>query len=429
MRKSFPPYLERRPSGFYFRRRFPQRKEGKCRFDSKKGAGFWFDPPESSHAVCMSLFTTHLTDAKRIVRRLTAVSDALFDAVMERRDMPVSAQLIIAILADVRDQEIRAFEARRAAAPARDETAVNAALVREAQIQQSLREAIALGKRDTALDPLLAALVRAGIVLDPSDPDWAQLAHNTNRVLLEVSEERARREQGHYSAAEPALAQIASELAVLPRQAPTSTALPVFRSARVSMPANAFFSARIEETQAVAGQGLPTPGPESLVPATPADSAREHRADQLAPTAPLAHDVVAEVPAIPTRQALDPGLTRETATRSLGSRGTLNGPTAPDTPDPHQAVVAPNLDDLRIDASLLSAQARDVLRDPMNATIEALFACYTEVKLLGYGDEFHRTQKRTAARGRDWKRNSKKPASMSPRVSGSMCSTIAESER
>lgn len=405
MRKPFPPYLERRPSGFYFRRRFPQRKEGKCRFDSKKGAGFWFDPPENSHAVCMSLFTTHLTDAKRIVRRLTAVSDALFDAVMERRDMPVSAQLIIAILADVRDQEIRAFEARRSSAPARDETAVNAALVREAQIQQSLREAIALGKRDTALDPLLAALTRAGVVLDPSDLSWAQLAHNTNRVLLEVSEERARREQGQYSTAEPALAQIASELAVAPRQVSAEAAPPLFRSARVSMPADAFSSGRVEDPRAVAVQGVPASAQVSFPAASP--PSRADFPDQPSQTAHSREDVAATARAMPATPALETGDTIEPASRGLGSEATLRATIVPYAPAPHQAMITTNLEDLRIDASLLSAAARDVLRDPMNAKIEALFACYTEVKLLGYGDEFHRTQKRTAAKGRAWKKNSK----------------------
>lgn len=114
MRRSLPPYLERRPSAFYFRRRLPLHFGEKNAFDANKVAPDGFDP---TAAIRLSLFTTHVTDAKRIARRLTAASDALFDAVMERSNMPVSAQLIIAILTDVRDQEIRAFEARRATAP------------------------------------------------------------------------------------------------------------------------------------------------------------------------------------------------------------------------------------------------------------------------------------------------------------------------
>ncbi len=198
MRRSLPPYLERRPSGFYFRRRFPSRKEEKSRFDSNKSAGFWFDPHDFPPAISLSLFTTHLTDAKRITRRLTAASDALFDAVMERRDMPVSAQLIIAILTDVR-HEIRAFEARRATAPARSDADVAAALARENQIQVALRQEIALGQRDTALAPLKAALARAGISVLDADEDWAALTHHANRVLLEVSEERAHRDRNRSS--------------------------------------------------------------------------------------------------------------------------------------------------------------------------------------------------------------------------------------
>ena len=98
MRRSLPPYLERRPSGFYFRRRLPRAFFKENASDTKKIDGNWFDPVA---ALSLSLFTTHLTDAKRIARRLTAASDALFDVMKERIDMPVSAQLMIASRSEI----------------------------------------------------------------------------------------------------------------------------------------------------------------------------------------------------------------------------------------------------------------------------------------------------------------------------------------
>lgn len=396
MRRSLPPYLERRPSAFYFRRRLPLHFGEKNAFDANKVAPDGFDP---TAAICPSLFTTHLTDAKRIARRLTAASDALFDAVMERSDMPVSAQLIIAILTDVRDQEIRAFEARRATAPARDDAAVSAALARETQIQAALRQAIALGERDTALEPLKAALTRAGISLFDAHEDWAALAHNANRVLLEVSQERARREAGLYSASEPVLKQIATELAIVP-----DPALPVFRSARVEMPTDAFCSTMTEAPQALACPGTNAVAPVSFV--RPA-SRNETKAVEADPANPLVHHddhtspATADAPRLPATVPAQ----MHPVSAFLGSVGTLLATSAPYERVTELPALRLSLDDLRIDASLLSDAARAFLRDPLNGTIEELYNCFFEVKRLGYGDKFHKTQKRNRRAGENFEIN------------------------
>lgn len=152
--------------------------------------------------------------------------------------MAMTPSTILAILRAVRDHEIRAFEDRRACAEERAPDAVAAAQAREVRIQEALREAIALGRRDIATGPLTLALARAGIVLPAEDPDWSRLAHQTNRVLIEVSRERARREAGDYSDDPPMLTDIAAELAVAP-PAPA----PMFRSQRPGLPADAFAAA------------------------------------------------------------------------------------------------------------------------------------------------------------------------------------------
>ncbi len=91
----------------------------------------------------------------------------------------------------------------------------------------------------------------------------------------------------------------------------------------------------------------------------------------------------------------------------LGTQATFHATTAPHVPAPESAPLPKNIKELRIDVRLLTEEARDVLRDPMNARIDDLFACYFEVKLAGYGDEFHRTQKRSDAKGKKWQKNSR----------------------
>ena len=153
MAKLIHTHLERRPTGYYFRRRIPA---AACpAADADSGTQKKSSAPHQTAAVCLSLRTQFLPDAKRLARRLTAASEALFAAQTEQ-DMPISAQTMVAILKVVRDQQISAHESTRARGPERSAEAVNAALSREAAIQDALRDALALGKRDTAA-PLLKA--------------------------------------------------------------------------------------------------------------------------------------------------------------------------------------------------------------------------------------------------------------------------------
>ena len=112
--------------------------------------------------------------------------------------MPISAEIMTALLREVRDQEISAFERVRARSAEREPADVDAALSREAAVQDALREAIALGRRETAAPLVKAAARRLGLALDEADPDFAALGHHATRLLLEISAERARREVGDY---------------------------------------------------------------------------------------------------------------------------------------------------------------------------------------------------------------------------------------
>ena len=153
------PYLERRPTGYYFRRRLPVAlsRPSADPARSKKNAPKLF--------VCLSLETHFVREAKNRVCRLTAISDALF-AARTATGMPISAKTIVTILRAVRDQEIRRHERARAMAPARTPSDICAAQHREAEIQAALRQAIVLGEREPALNVLKQVAEALHIDLD-----------------------------------------------------------------------------------------------------------------------------------------------------------------------------------------------------------------------------------------------------------------------
>lgn len=211
-------YLERRPSGYYFRRRIPALPRPAAEAEKK------FQNSARFRFLCFSLRTQFLPEAKRLARRLTAASDALFAARTEQ-DMPISAETMVAILKTLRDQEIRGHERARAMATARSVEAQ----AREEAIQDALRAAVALGQRDTALPLLETAASRLGLALDPADPDLQVLAHHATRLLIEISQERARREAGDYGATS-----VLAELGGPAAAATAAAATPTFRSLRVA---------------------------------------------------------------------------------------------------------------------------------------------------------------------------------------------------
>lgn len=184
-------HLECRPTGYYFRRRIPALRSTDVGVEKKVSNS------TQTGSVCLSLRTQFQRDAKRLARKLTAASDALFAARTEQH-MPILAETMIAILKAVREHEISAHEAVRSGSAERSPAEVDAALRREAAIQEALRDAIALGKRDMAAPLLHAAAQRLGILLDANDPDFPVLSHKATRLLVEISAERARREAGDY---------------------------------------------------------------------------------------------------------------------------------------------------------------------------------------------------------------------------------------
>lgn len=399
MPKVTHPHLERRPTGYYFRRRLPA-----CLFET--GANPAGQPQNqesnSNHVITLSLKTYFLPEAKRRARRLTAASDALFAARTEQ-DMPISAEIMTALLREVRDHEISAFERVRARSAEREPVDVDAALSREAAVQDALREAIALGRRETAAPLLKAAARRLGVALDETDPDFSALGHHATRLLIEISAERARREVGDYGSE--------SVLDSLGGGAKRPD-LPTFQSRRTAGTAEilktAFGQAKTDQASFLPPMSPPLPAQEiaairsgtllhgafggtpyfsntampPVLSAAPPDRTAPVQ-ERLVPHLPVPAPSASPVEAAPTHPSL----------------------ILPAEPEARRRAMLRAIPDLRIDKSLFSDASLEALLDPWNMTIGEAFDAYVEVKLAGYKDEFHKTQKRLPGAGKNFTKN------------------------
>ena len=183
--RSLPAHLERRPSGYYWRRRRPRLTRSRA-----------VNPLEDKF-LCFSLRTHVLRDAKILARRLTGLSDQIFAALTEKT-MPIAPETTDTLLTGLARFEIDAFERSRALAGPRCPKVAALDLQREAALQETLRQAIYLGNRDVAREPLRHIAEQLDIELNETDQDWTALAYEATKVLLDVSVERERRQQGRY---------------------------------------------------------------------------------------------------------------------------------------------------------------------------------------------------------------------------------------
>nr|WP_111297861.1 site-specific integrase [Paracoccus saliphilus] len=396
------PHLEHRPTGYYFRRRIPAPSAPGHAHDKKSSKVI------QTGSICLSLRTQFLRDAKRLARRLTAASDALFAARAEQ-DMPIAAETMVAILKAVRDQEISAHERMRARAGERSWGAVEATLSQEALIQDALREEIALGRCETATPVLEAGARRIGLALDALDPDYSVLAHHATRLLVEISAERARREAGDYGAAS-VLAELV-EVADASERRTSKSRAPAERAARLA----GAFSANepVERHPVEPSTALSAPRAEeqartaSVQPEVPLMQARMTAAEMPASTASVSCQRSAPSTAAlegdaPATAAPPPGAENRGSSEPIHPVLML-----PQEPEARRRALDRALPDLRIDKAVLSDRSKEALLDPWNMTIEEAFDAYFEVKLAGYGDEFFRSQKRRPQGGENWMRNSR----------------------
>ncbi|MFC0200525.1 hypothetical protein, partial [Paracoccus rhizosphaerae] len=194
--RSLPPHLEIRRTGYYWRRRLLRSLRDRGGSDGQPGDEKNWTPSRKTF-LCLSLRTHVLRDAKILARRLTEMSDLVFAADAEMM-MAIAPETQVRMLESLARFEIEAFERARATAGWRSSDAAAMDLRREEALQATLRQALYLGDREVARQPLRHVAAQLGVELDEADEDWTALAYEATKVLLDVSQERARRRQGLY---------------------------------------------------------------------------------------------------------------------------------------------------------------------------------------------------------------------------------------
>ena len=180
------PHLEARPSGFYWRRRWPH---AAC-----------LQHPGALPRKMFLLFPlrTHLPqDAKTLARKLTLLSDIGFAAVLQRVE-PMAPDIMETLLVELCRFQIEAADLAREMAPARSPERAEYEQRCDLAALDALRRAVFQRDREVVRDPLRAVAARLDLVLDEQDPDWQRLAMRALRAMIEAKEETMRRDQGQF---------------------------------------------------------------------------------------------------------------------------------------------------------------------------------------------------------------------------------------
>ena len=178
------PHLERRKTGFYWRRRVPARLSNR------------FIPA----FFCFPLRTHVPREAAELARRLTTISELCFNA-----ETDVHPELMTSIFVEYSRFEIDGFDHLRALTGPRTRQAAEAALEIEAAARASLRDAIFLCDHTVAQSPIRDTARRLGLGIDEDDEDFPILMANMVRLMIELSEEKGRRARGIFSDSQPYL--------------------------------------------------------------------------------------------------------------------------------------------------------------------------------------------------------------------------------
>jgi len=319
------------------------------------------------------------------------MSDQVFAALAETTMTSLSTEQAQTMLVTLARFEIEAFERARRIAPARSAEAAAFDLAREAATQETLRRALFLRDREVARAPLRNVAQLLGLKLDEEREDWLALAIEATRVLLDVSAERARRDQGCYTTPSPAFTTAMTELdrantnrlsAMSP--APVVTAGPLlaplpFASARLESIAPRGASAEASSGTAVVRAGIEVAP--SVTPSSGATVAES--ADTPAPVD-------------------DPRLLGSTFLSPI-SEPPAAAPGQP-TPKPvGRPARTPGQEKVfQFYLKILTPSSQAALLRPEGPSVEEAFHIYYELKAKGFADHFHTLQKIPPGKGPKW---------------------------
>ncbi len=375
--RSFPPHLEIRRSGFFWRRRLPRPRRGRGCSLSGEPATEICTPSKKSN-LCFSLRTHVLRDAKILARRLTEMSDLVFAADAEMT-MAITLETQAWILESLARFEIEAFERARAIAGARSSEVAAMDLRREELLQHALRQALYHGDRDVARDPLRHIAGQLGIAVEESDEDWAALAYEATKVLLDISQERARRQQGFYDQPTVFFRRAvgmdgsASEAPARPQPAPSVA--PATFATRKPMPSVMPANPPTEEKSELSV-------PQVVAPSVPKDEAPTENPQE-------------QVSSTDTGSAKVGGpLANTTFLTPIVIPAGLEQPANCDKNSWQQARIIARPPRVLIDKSLLSDVSRAALEKQRGITLVEAIELYFELLSWGYRAPFSKNQKR-----------------------------------
>ena len=373
--RSLPPHLEIRHGRYFWRRRITRTLRAgdppACAATTEKISDY-----SKKRFLCFSLRSHVLRDAKILARRLTEMSDLVFAADAEKM-MAIAPEIQATMLENLARFEIEAFERVRAVAAPRSPEAAALELQREQALQSTLREALYLGDREIARRPLHHVAAQLGLDLCNDDEDWKALAYEATKVLLDVSQERARRQKGLYD--QPTVffrrATETDGFAAPTSAHPVSSVAPATFATSGPMPGNMPAQAVAETKKEAAEAPLATSGvPEEQkpiealsAPSQSPDSGPERISAPLANTTAL-------IPVI-----MPAGLEK---------------PANCDEASWQQARIIARPPRILIDKSLLSEGSRTALEKQRGITLCEAIELYFELLSWGYRAPFSKNQKR-----------------------------------
>ncbi|CUH64664.1 hypothetical protein TL5118_00968 [Thalassovita autumnalis] len=314
-------------------------------------------------SLVFSLKTHAFSEAQELSIRLTALSNLTFHYIAST--MTLTPAVVTHVLTTLVRFEIEAADRIRIQGDQRTPEAAEFALRRERALQETLRQALQLRNHEVARRPLQAVSQHLGIALPEDGDDWKSLAYEATRVLLDVSEERERRERGLFHEPSPYFSQgigqtvqgIAPSAAVSVGIGQPALAMQVFAN----------------------GQSPEFPGGDPVLPIA-----------QTVSVSPKNFVVPEQVgsPAQSANSVMDGG---------VQSTSSDNQPL--ETHFASKRVLLKNCSEKTVAA----------LNKGENITIDEAFDVYIELKLQGYGEEWDKLQKPDEKTGKKWK-NSTEPA-------------------
>ncbi|WP_424940094.1 hypothetical protein [Aliiroseovarius sp. S253] len=382
------PHLEYRKSGYVWRRRLPRSLQRlslrsfraptfqSIRTKQDKSSEIPYlhlsrndVAPDSEPEICgnpllvFSLKTHSFPAAQELARRLTSYSNLAFH--YAAIDMTLTTTEVSQILTTLVRFDIAATDQARALEDLRTPEIAEQALQRERSIQDVLRRALLLRDREVARQPLRRVATHLGIQLPESGEDWKLLAYEATRVLLDLSEERERRERGLFSGPSSYFAQ------GIAQQAADTTSCSL-------------------DADTLGGVALAT-----------AQSTAQKPHMNLSPRAPW-QCAPAFFPATPSEQpALKP--MQEPVSKPVVAVEKTTPATAPNQQTKSEENGPLAIAATRILLKKCHPKTIAALKKGQNIRIEEGFDVYFDLKLQGYGEDWEKQQKPNACAGKRWK--------------------------